>query len=181
MVSELDLNSWTKTNCLATFERTYWFDFSSIFPQIDFPPKTWLLQCPWERGRRLIGCRRLSGRLHGTSESSSADPVRSPCRARAEQSTEILLPWPGLFKNLFMTRRGGGVILQTASQHAYFSAKFCKFPFKISDILQKTKNFDNHLRFAAIPAKFCENRGEKWRIWTKIQQNFAKSRKNREN
>ena len=102
------------------------------------------------------------------------------CLLGEETNCFKLAPWliasPGLFKNLFMTRRGGGVISQTASQHAYFSAKFCKFPFKISDILQKTKNFDNHLRFAAIPAKFCENRGEKWRIWTKIQQNFAKSR-----
>ena len=29
-----------------------------------------------------------------------------------------------------------------------------------SKILQNTTNFDNHLRFAAIPAKFYENRGE---------------------
>ena len=41
---------------------------------------------------------------------------------------------PGLFNNLFMTRRGGGVILPTASQHAYFQQFFCKFPLKISDI-----------------------------------------------
>ena len=63
-----------------------------------------------------------------------------------------------------MTRRGGGVILQTASQHAYFSAKFCEFSQKISDffskILQNTKNFDNHLQFAAILVKFNQNRGE---------------------
>ena len=33
---------------------------------------------------------------------------------------------------------------------------------KIIEIFkQKTKNFDNHLRFAAIPAKLCENRNEK--------------------
>ena len=88
--------------------------------------------------------------------------LRSPMLMNSDSSLhnhELMIP--GLFNNLFMTRRGGGVISQTASQHAYFSAKFCKFPFKISDILQKTKNFDNHLRFAAIPAKFCENRGEK--------------------
>ena len=30
-----------------------------------------------------------------------------------------------------------------------------------SKVLQNTNKFDNHLRFAAIPAKFCENRGEK--------------------
>ena len=63
-----------------------------------------------------------------------------------------------------MTRRGGGVILQTASQHAYFSAKFCEFSQQISDffskILQNTKNFDNHLQFAAILEKINENRGE---------------------
>ena len=71
---------------------------------------------------------------------------------------------PGLFHNLFRTRRGGGVILQTASQHAFSSAKICKFFSKdlkyFSKILQNTTNFDNHLRFAAIPAKFYENRGE---------------------
>ena len=63
-----------------------------------------------------------------------------------------------------MTRRGGGVILQTASQHVCSPAKICKFFSKdlkyFSKILQNTTNFDNHLRFAAIPAKFYENRGE---------------------
>ena len=71
---------------------------------------------------------------------------------------------PGLFNNLFMTRRGGGVILQTASQHVCSPAKICTFFSKdlkyFSKILQNTTNFDNHLRFAAIPAKFYENRGE---------------------
>ena len=41
-------------------------------------------------------------------------------------------------------------------------------------ILHNTNNFHKYLRFAALPAEFCENRGDKWRIWTTIQQNFTK-------
>ena len=71
---------------------------------------------------------------------------------------------PGLFMKIFMTRRGGGVILQTASQHAYFSTNILQIFSKdlryFSKILQNTKNFDDHLQFAAIFAKFYENRGE---------------------
>ena len=58
------------------------------------------------------------------------EPCRMSCRGAATCTTER----PGLFNNLFMTRRGGGVILQTASQHAFSSAKICKFSQKISNI-----------------------------------------------
>ena len=65
-------------------------------------------------------------------------------------------------------------MLQTASQRAYFSAKFCKLlrrshtflndSAKYKESLERGEdqaNFDSYLRFAAFPAEFCENRGEK--------------------
>ena len=60
------------------------------------------------------------------------------------------------------TGRGGNF---TDSQPAcLFFNKFCKISQKdlryFSKILQNRENFDTHLRFAAIPAKFYENRVE---------------------
>ena len=57
------------------------------------------------------------------------------------------------------------------------------------DILHNTKNFDNYLRFAAIPVRLCANRGEgilkSRRKMTDLNENcnrsMQRSQKNREN
>ena len=63
-----------------------------------------------------------------------------------------------------MTRReGGGHSTDRQPACLFFSKNlqiFSKDLKYFSKILQNITNFDNHLRFAAIPAKFYENRGE---------------------
>ena len=91
-----------------------------------------------------------------------------------------------------MTRRGGGVILRTASQPAFFfpenDAKYCKnsceFRENTFKIVQKIVNCSNCLQFPEIPAKFRENFTEKLRfqlIFGNLLKKYAKITKICEN
>ena len=95
---------------------------------------------------------------------------------------------PGLFNNLFMTRRGGGVILRTASQPAFFFRKMMQNTAKILEnfekIMQKIVNCSNCLQFPEIPAKFREKFTEKLRfqlIFGNLLKKYAKITKICEN
>ena len=87
-----------------------------------------------------------------------------------------------------MTRRGGGVILRTASQPAFFFRKMMQNTAKIlanfEKIVQKIVNCSNCLQFPEIPAKFRENFTEKLRfqlIFGNLLKKYAKITKICEN
>ena len=84
---------------------------------------------------------------------------------------------------LWLDGEGGSFCRQPASmpflqQNLQIFSKDLKY---ISKILQNTTNLDNHLRFAAIPAKFYENRGENDVFERKFNNFLQKSRKNHKN
>ena len=103
------------------------------------------------------------------------------CGSQQIDATEV----PGLFNDLFMTRRGGGVILPTASQHAYFSAKFCNFSQTISDVsLRFCKKqriltiFCDLPQFRQKSVKIAAKSDGSERKFSKIFQNHKKNREN---
>ena len=84
-----------------------------------------------------------------------------------------------------MTRRGGGVILRTASQPAFFFRKimqnFAEFLANFEKMVQKIVNYGNCLQFPEIPAKFREIFTEKIAISVDFRKFFEKICKNHEN
>ena len=84
-----------------------------------------------------------------------------------------------------MTRRGGGVILRTASQPAFFFRKMMqntvKFLANFEKIVQKIVNYGNCLQFPEIPAKFREIFTEKIAISVDFRNFFEKICKTHQN
>ena len=96
---------------------------------------------------------------------------------------ELHVPRPnstGLFNNLFMTRRGGGVILQTASQQAFSSAKNCKFSQKISNISPSFCKIQRIWTIICVLPQFRQNSMKIAAKMTDLNENSAKFCKNHE-
>ena len=79
-----------------------------------------------------------------------------------------------------MTRRGGGVILQTASQHAFSSAKICNFSQKISDISPRFCKIQRILTIICVLPQFRQNSMKIAAKMTDLNENSAKFCKNHE-
>ena len=99
---------------------------------------------------------------------------------RAPRSKRIVAVIPGLFNNLFMTRRGGGVILQTASQHAFSSAKICKFSQKISNISPRFCKIQRILTIICVLPQFRQNSMKIAAKMTDLNENSTKISQNHE-
>ena len=106
---------------------------------------------------------------------------RTPlARGRLSLSAELFHPSSGLFNDLFMTRRGGGVILQTASQHAFSSAKICKFSQKISNISPRFCKIQRILTIICVLPQFRQNSMKIAAKMTDLNENSVKFCKNHE-
>ena len=73
-----------------------------------------------------------------------------------------------------MTRREGGVILQTASQHAFSSAKICKFSQKISNISPRFCKIQRILTIICVLPQFRQNSMKIAAKMTDLNENSAK-------
>ena len=122
---------------------------------------------PWTQKSALIQPKTSLGKAFAAGSA----PV---CRPDARGLAANQLTKQGCLMICALTRRGGGVILQTASQHAFCSAKICKFSQKISNISPRFCKIQRILTIICVLPQFRQNSMKIAAKMTDLNENSAK-------